>query len=158
MPNSCTMLAVATVHRFTPDGVVPLPATVELSYDAFDPYAVQLRFGKPGPTGPTWLIARSLIKEGLEGPGAVGDGDVRFATVELPDGAATIMTLRSVATGDAVDISFYTEDLMTFVLATEDIVSPDTEAEILAGHWPNWVDQLFRTSVARDSDDGVDRS
>lgn len=85
--------------RLVVAGESSLPVSVELRYDAGDPYAVHATF-RTGEEPVRWVFARDLLAEGVTRP--VGDGDVRvwpsrergldvvLVGLSSPDGAALL--------------------------------------------------------------------
>jgi hypothetical protein len=92
-----------TLHLVGPNSWTEVPAT--LGYDVADPYAVRITFGDPGEDdGISWLLARDLLRAGLERPAGEGDvrlwpgrttGDVLFLHLRAPSGEALFEASRS---------------------------------------------------------------
>ena len=65
----------------------PMAFMASFAYDITDPYAVWLTFHVPA-GDLEWMVARSLLVEGLTGP--VGEGDVRMCPAPDEDGHAMV--------------------------------------------------------------------
>lgn len=100
--------------------------TVQLTYDPTDPYAVGLLFD-PLDLAVDWLVDRELLRQGVER--TAGEGDVRIATYSLSCGDVTVVTVSS-HQGTA-DFSFTTDDLIEFLVETEDLVPIGCESSIV---------------------------
>jgi Streptomyces sporulation and cell division protein, SsgA len=92
-----------TLHLVGPHSWTEVPAT--LSYTVADPFAVRIGFGDPdGEDGISWLLARDLMRAGLDRPAGDGDvrlwparttGDVLFLHLRAPSGEALFEVSRS---------------------------------------------------------------
>ena len=92
-----------TLHLVGPHSWSEVPAT--LGYDVADPYAVRIGFGDPdGDDGISWLLARDLLRAGLDRPAGDGDvrlwparttGDVLFLHLRAPSGEALFEVSRA---------------------------------------------------------------
>jgi hypothetical protein len=96
------------------------------SYDARDPYAVRIAFRSPhaGREGAvTWLVARELLRAGLDQP--TGDGDVRV----VPTAAKSdVLFLRLRAPSGEALMEMSRAALAAFVRGTETLVPFGAEA------------------------------
>jgi hypothetical protein len=108
-----------TLHLVGPHAWTEVPAT--LGYDVTDPYAVRISFG--GTDGISWLLARDLLRTGLERPAGEGDvrlwparttGDVLFLHLRAPSGEALFELSRSA--------------VVAFLRQTEEVVPAGAEA------------------------------
>jgi hypothetical protein len=101
-----------------------LPAL--FSYDARDPYAVRITFGSPhvgSADAVTWLVARELLRAGLDQP--TGDGDVRL----VPTAARSdVLFLHLRAPSGEALIELSRTALAAFVRGTETVVPFGAEA------------------------------
>jgi hypothetical protein len=90
----------------------------DFSYDARDPFAVRMTFGAAGSGSGmvTWLVARELLRTGLERP--VGDGDVRLG----PAGPTDVLFLHLVAPSGEAWFELSRVALAAFVRGTEALV------------------------------------
>ncbi|MFC9331936.1 SsgA family sporulation/cell division regulator [Kitasatospora sp. NPDC057015] len=74
-----------------------LPVTVDLDYDSRDPLAVRCTFRSSETASATWVFARQLLCDGLEGP--AGEGDVCILPLPFPlepeQGPEVCIVLRS---------------------------------------------------------------
>ena len=114
-----------TLHLVGPHSWTEVPAT--FGYDMADPYAVRISFGDPdGSDGISWLLARDLLRDGLEQPSGEGDvrlwparttGDVLFLHLRAPSGEALFELSRSA--------------VATFLRRTEAVVPVGAEAAAL---------------------------
>jgi hypothetical protein len=94
-----------TLHLVGPHSWTEVPAT--LGYEVADPYAVRIAFGDPAGAeedGICWLMARDLLRAGLDRPAGDGDvrlwparttGDVLFLHLRAPSGEALFEVSRS---------------------------------------------------------------
>jgi hypothetical protein len=92
-----------TLHLVGPHSWTDVPAT--LGYEVADPYAVRIGFGEQGgDEGISWLLARDLMRAGLERPAGDGDvrlwparttGDVLFLHLRAPSGEALFELSRT---------------------------------------------------------------
>lgn len=92
-----------TLHLVGPSSWTEVPAT--LGYDVADPYAVRIGFGDQlGDEGISWLLARDLVRAGLDRPAGDGDvrlwparttGDVLFLHLRAPSGEALFELSRT---------------------------------------------------------------
>jgi hypothetical protein len=104
-----------------------VPAT--LGYEVTDPYAVRIAFGDPAGAeedGISWLMARDLLRAGLDRPAGDGDvrlwparttGDVLFLHLRAPSGEALFEVSRSA--------------VAAFLRRTESLVPVGGEAAVL---------------------------
>jgi hypothetical protein len=111
-----------TLHLVGPHSWTEVPAT--LAYDVADPYAVRIGFGAPD--GISWLLARDLLRVGLDRPAGEGDvrlwparttGDVLFLHLRAPSGEALFEMSRSA--------------VAAFLRRTEQLVPVGSEAATL---------------------------
>lgn len=96
------------------------PTAVELTYRASDPFAVELTMTYQPLRTVRWLVARSLLAEGVLAPAGVGD--VRLQP--LPCGTVSIELLPP--DGYAL-LHARTQDLLQFLSQTYDLVRPGAE-------------------------------
>lgn len=91
-----------TLHLVGPHSWTEVSAT--LGYDVADPYAVRIGFGDADDDGISWLLARDLLRAGLDRPAGDGDvrlwparttGDVLFLHLRAPSGEALFEVSRS---------------------------------------------------------------
>jgi hypothetical protein len=114
-----------TLHLVGPRSWTEVPAT--LGYEVADPYAVRIGFGDPdGDDGISWLLARDLLRAGLDRPAGDGDvrlwpartiGDVLFLHLRAPSGEALFEVSRSA--------------VAAFLRQTEQLVPVGQEAAML---------------------------
>ena len=114
-----------TLHLVGPHSWTEVPAT--LGYDVADPYAVRIAFGDPdGDDGISWLLARDLLRTGLDRPAGDGDvrlwparttGDVLFLHLRAPSGEALFEVSRTA--------------VAAFLRQTEQLVPVGREAAVL---------------------------
>ena len=95
-----------TLHLVGPTSWTEVPAT--LGYEVADPFAVRIAFGGPGDDGISWLLARDLLRAGLDRPAGEGDvrvwparttGDVLFLHLRAPSGEALFEVSRGTVAG-----------------------------------------------------------
>jgi hypothetical protein len=93
-------------------------------YDVGDPFAVRMEFGSPdsGPPEVVWLVARELLRTGLER--RAGDGDVQVGPAEATD---VLFLYLGPPSGEAL-FELSRTALAEFVRRTEALVPPGTEA------------------------------
>lgn len=91
---------------------------VTLTYDTADPFAIIAVFGD----GVVWMLARDLLRAGLEQP--VGEGDVRLWPNRTP-GDALFMRLRVFDTEAIFEMS--RSAVAVFIRQTEMLVPPGAE-------------------------------
>lgn len=136
---------------------VPEPAedpawqfNADLAYRASDPYAVEVVFKAPGHgDGVSWVMARDLLFEGLQG--RAGTGDVEVWSEEEPGapgtaagGQRTYIRLNS-EEGTAL-LRTWTGPLEDFLKLTELVVAVGTEHDHLVGALEEF-DQLLEGMV-----------
>jgi len=102
----------------------PVPVTVELSWRARDPFAVELLFlaAHGGAYDVSWLVARDLFAEGLYLPAGLGDVHVR---PHQYDPETTVLVLDS-HEGQA-EFELGTDVLSDFLQATYEQIPPGVE-------------------------------
>ncbi|WP_148615039.1 SsgA family sporulation/cell division regulator [Nocardioides rubriscoriae] len=102
----------------------PMAFIATFSYDAGDPYAVQVTFHVPAGDVP-WVVARSLLTRGLGEP--AGDGDIRLRPGLDEDGRAVVrMDFHSPEGRLAVEVR--SADLLWFLGRTWLSVRPGEES------------------------------
>ena len=101
---------------------IDLPAV--LGYDPADPWAVEVRFGRPVETV-RWLIGRDLLLDGLTDP--VGEGDVQLSPSIDEYGRAAVVIDLSSPHGRLVS-QLSTRDLGAFLARTLAVVPEGTES------------------------------
>ena len=114
-----------TLHLVGPHTWTEVPAT--LGYEVADPFAVRIAFGDAGgDEGISWLLARDLLRAGLDRPAGEGDvrlwpsrttGDVLFLHLRAPSGEALFEVSRSA--------------VAAFLRRTEHLVPVGQEAAVL---------------------------
>ncbi|MGY1747279.1 SsgA family sporulation/cell division regulator [Blastococcus sp. SYSU D00695] len=114
-----------TFHLVGPNSWTEVPAS--LVYAVSDPYAVRIAFGDRGADdGISWLLARDLLRAGLDRPAGDGDvrlwparttGDVLFLHLRAPSGEALFECSRSA--------------VAAFLRQTEQLVPLGDEASLL---------------------------
>ncbi|WP_409330610.1 SsgA family sporulation/cell division regulator [Trujillonella humicola] len=114
-----------TLHLVGPHSWTEVPAT--LGYEVADPFAVRISFGDAdADDGVSWLVARDLLRTGLDRPAGDGDvrlwpvratGDVLFLHLRAPSGEALFEVSRAV--------------VATFLRRTEELVPVGAEASVL---------------------------
>jgi hypothetical protein len=114
-----------TLHLVGPNSWTEVPAT--LGYEVTDPYAVRICFGDPhGDDAIAWLVARDLLRAGLDRPAGEGDvrlwparttGDVLFLHLRAPSGEALFEVSRGT--------------VAAFLRQTEHLVPVGAEAAVL---------------------------
>ncbi|MGY1772318.1 SsgA family sporulation/cell division regulator [Blastococcus sp. SYSU D00813] len=114
-----------TLHLVGPHSWTEVPAT--LGYEVADPFAVRIAFGDPGADdGISWLLARDLLRAGLDRPAGEGDvrlwparttGDVLFLHLRAPSGEALFEVSRAA--------------VAAFLRQTEQLVPPGEESAVL---------------------------
>jgi hypothetical protein len=119
-----TLTVTATVTA----GALTGPGRIAWLYDADRPHEVLMRpitsrlaTGKPN----DWVLARSLLWEGLHAP--VGDGDVRVSPVDNGFLAVTLTSPDGVAT-----LTFPIEALRSYMNRVYALVPHGTEAAVVA--------------------------
>jgi hypothetical protein len=119
-----------TLRLIGPGSWTDVPAL--LSYEASDPFAVQITFGNSG-SGPrtaddgvTWLMGRELLRTGLDRP--AGDGDVR---VWPASATADILFLHLRAPSGEALFELSRATLAAFLQETEALVPTGSETAIL---------------------------
>jgi hypothetical protein len=101
---------------------VDLPAA--FGYDASDPWAVRITFGRPGEQV-TWVVGRDLLVRGLTDP--AGEGDVQvWPSIDEYGRAAVVIEFRS-PDGRLVT-QLRTHDLYRFLARSQAIVPSGTES------------------------------
>ncbi len=116
--------------RLVLPGSPSLPVRAGLSYDAGDPYAVQVGFhtgsGADNPGDVVqWTFARQLLTDGVTGP--VGQGDVQvWPTGNV--GAGVVCLSLSSPSGKAL-FEVPVPELVEFLTSTYDAVPTGAEAE-----------------------------
>lgn len=121
------MGATRTLHQdldaiLVVDGDPTLPVGTRLTYDATDPFAVQMSF-RTGDGQVTWTFARDLLFDGMRRP--TGDGDVYLE----PDAEAVRLVL-SAPTGKA-EFALDSFDLAVFLEETSDLVPRGQEMRMV---------------------------
>lgn len=120
-PGHCTS---TTLHLVGPHSWTEVPAT--LGYEVADPYAVRISFGDGDGDGISWLLARDLLRTGLDRPAGEGDvrlwparttGDVLFLHLRAPSGEALFEMSRAA--------------VAAFLRRTEQLVPVGEEAALL---------------------------
>ena len=99
-------------------------ASVEMSYDRHDPYAVTIVFEVAPGSHRTWLSARDLLLDGLLTP--TGDGDVRMRPAPH-DPELVQVELHSTAGKARLEASV--RDIADFIDATYVLVPPGQESQ-----------------------------
>ena len=97
----------------------PAEVSALFCYDGRDPFAVRIMLGVAGSGTEdrvTWLVARDLLRAGLDSP--TGDGDVRVGPTAEADGL--FLHLRTPAGEALMELS--RAALATFLSATETLV------------------------------------
>jgi hypothetical protein len=106
-----------------------------LGYDPGDPYAVQICFGDVGASGDdvaateggiSWLLARDLLRSGLDRPS--GEGDVR---VWPAHSAADVLFLHLQAPSGEALFELSRGTVAAFLRHTDEMVPPGSEASLL---------------------------
>ena len=102
----------------------PTPVTVELSWRASDPYAVELVLLAPHSDAEdvSWLLARDLLAEGLYLPAGLGDVHLR---PHQRDWETTVLVLAS--HDGRAEFELDTEALSEFLQATYEHIPPGAE-------------------------------
>jgi hypothetical protein len=102
----------------------PVPVTVELSWRASSPLAVELLFlaTHRDSHDVSWLVARDLLAEGLYLPVGIGDVHVR---PHQSDWETTVLVLDSHA--GRAEFELDTDALSDFLQATYDHIPPGAE-------------------------------
>ncbi len=114
-----------TLHLVGPSSWTEVPAT--LGYEVADPYAVRISFGDPfGADGISWLLARDLLRAGLDQP--AGDGDVRLWPARTT-GDVLFLHLRA-PSGEAL-FELSRTAVAAFLRQTEQLVPVGSEAAAL---------------------------
>ena len=114
-----------TLHLVGPHSWTEVPAT--LGYEVADPYAVRIGFGSPdGDDGISWLLARDLLRAGLDRP--AGDGDVRLWPARTT-GDVLFLHLRA-PSGEAL-FELSRTAVAAFLRQTEHLVPVGQEAAVL---------------------------
>jgi hypothetical protein len=102
----------------------PMAFIATFSYDACDPYAVQLTFHVPAGDVP-WVMARSLLVLGMGQP--AGEGDIRLRPGIDEDGRAVVRMDFHSPEG-RLEVEVRTSDLLSFLGRTWVSVRPGDEA------------------------------
>jgi hypothetical protein len=133
-PSTPGFYSPLTLQLIGPRSWTDVPAV--LGYDPTDPYAVQIAFGEVGTTsdgnpappdgGITWLLARELLRAGLDRP--AGDGDVR---VWPSHSAADVLFLQLRAPSGEAMFELSRAAVAAFLRRTDTMVSPGAEAALL---------------------------
>ncbi|MGY1743390.1 MULTISPECIES: SsgA family sporulation/cell division regulator [unclassified Blastococcus] len=114
-----------TLHLVGPSGWTEVPAT--LGYDTTDPFAVRIGFGDPdSDDGISWLLARDLLRAGLDRP--TGDGDVRLWPARTT-GDVLFLHLRAPSGEALFEVS--RTAVAAFLRRTEELVPVGQEAALL---------------------------
>ena len=114
-----------TLHLVGPHSWTEVPAT--LAYDVADPYAVRICFGDPeGDDGISWLLARDLLRAGLDRP--AGDGDVRLWPARTT-GDVLFLHLRAPSGEALFELSRAT--VAAFLRQSETLVPTGSESDLL---------------------------
>jgi hypothetical protein len=101
---------------------VDLPAA--FGYDASDPWAVRITFGRPAEQV-TWVVGRELLIQGLTDPS--GEGDVQiWPSIDEYGRAAVVIEFRS-PDGRLVT-QLRTHELYRFLSRTQAVVPSGTES------------------------------
>ena len=123
-----------TLQLIGPRSWTDVPAV--LGYDPTDPYAVHISFGEVGtssdgaPVAPeggiTWLLARDLMRAGLDRP--AGDGDVRIWPAHS---AADVLFLHLRAPSGEALFELSRGAVAAFLRHTDAMVPPGSEGALL---------------------------
>jgi hypothetical protein len=123
-----------TLQLIGPRSWTDVPAV--LGYDPADPYAVQISFGEIGTSangslvppdgGITWLLARELLRTGLDRP--AGDGDVRIWPAHS---AADVLFLHLRAPSGEALFELSRGAVAAFLRHTDGMVPPGSEGTLL---------------------------
>ena len=123
-----------TLQLIGPRSWTDVPAV--LGYDPADPYAVQISFGEIGASangslvppdgGITWLLARELLRTGLDRP--AGDGDVRIWPAHS---AADVLFLHLRAPSGEALFELSRGAVAAFLRHTDGMVPPGSEGTLL---------------------------
>ena len=123
-----------TLQLIGPRSWTDVPAV--LGYDPADPYAVQISFGESGTSangslvppdgGITWLLARELLRTGLDRP--AGDGDVRIWPAHS---AADVLFLHLRAPSGEALFELSRGAVAAFLRHTDGMVPPGSEGTLL---------------------------
>jgi hypothetical protein len=114
-----------TLHLVGPYTWTEVPAT--LGYEVSDPYAVTIAFGESGgDDGIAWLLARDLLRAGLDRP--AGDGDVRLWPARTT-GDVLFLHLRA-PSGEAL-FELSRTAVAAFLKQTDQLVPAGSEAAVL---------------------------
>jgi hypothetical protein len=121
----------ATVRATTVFGLLgagrdPFPVSVELRYDASDPFAVVMDFHADDDEQVEWTFARDLLAEGLISD--VGLGDVRISPAQ---GGRRSILIELMAPGGRAVFEASASDVARFLERTHELVMPGEE--------PNWM-------------------
>ncbi len=111
-------------------GALSLPVRCGLSYDAADPYAVNVAFHTGAGLGAevvAWTFARQLLAEGLDGP--AGEGDVRVWPSTSEGERVVCLTLSS-PSGSA-QFELPVPELVEFLTMTYAAVPTGSESDHL---------------------------
>jgi hypothetical protein len=133
-PSTPGYFSPLTLQLIGPRSWTDVPAV--LGYDPTDPYAVQISFGEVGTSsdgarvppegGITWLLARDLLRAGLDRP--AGDGDVRmWPAHSAPD--VLFLHLRA-PSGEAL-FELSRGAVAAFLRHTDAMVPPGSESALL---------------------------
>lgn len=114
--------------RLVVPGSTALPVLASISFDATDPYAVQVVFHTGGDRGTVeWRFARQLLTDGVTR--LVGDGDVKVWPTRSQGAAAVCLSLSS-PSGEALFEASLTE-LVEFLTRTYAAVPTGSESDFL---------------------------
>ena len=114
--------------RLVVPGSPALPVLASITYDAADPYAVQVTFHTGGERGTVeWRFARQLLTDGVTR--LVGEGDVRVWPTRSGGAAAVCLSLSS-PSGEALFEASLTE-LVEFLTRSYAAVPTGSEGDYL---------------------------
>jgi hypothetical protein len=133
-PSTPGYFSPLTLQLIGPRSWTDVPAV--LGYAPSDPYAVQISFGEvgtgpdgrpaPGDGGITWLLARDLLRTGLDRP--TGDGDVRIWPAHS---AADVLFLHLRAPSGEALFELSRGAVAAFLRHTDAMVPPGSEGALL---------------------------
>ena len=125
-PGAVVVTAVE-LRLVLPSGTIPVQA--ELAYDTSDPYAVTMTLLPPQGPAVRWLVARDVLRDGLEHP--AGDGDVRvWPAPPIADEQAEVCLTLASPDGEAL-LACASNDVRRFLVQTEHVVAPGDEDRFL---------------------------
>ena len=133
-PSTSGHFSPLTLQLIGPRSWTDVPAV--LGYDPTDPYAVQISFGEigtssdgspvPPDSGITWLLARELLRAGLDRP--AGDGDVRIWPAHS---ASDVLFLHLRAPSGEALFELSRGAVAAFLRYTDGMVPPGSEGTLL---------------------------